>query len=122
MYGRPAAWWPTYTIDVRVGPPKRSLMNLAALPFSHKQCPSPQKLSDRFLGLHVSLIAPLSLNLLFKSFCNADLQEAIANYDMGKLSLDEFRNAQDRAAEDSVKQFEAAGQPIVTDGEQRASS
>lgn len=80
-------------------------------------------MSDRFLGLHVSLMAPLLLNLLFKSsFCDVDLQEAIANYDMGKLSLDEFRNAQDRAAEDSVKRFEAAGQPIVTDGEQRASS
>lgn len=55
-------------------------------------------------------------------FRDADLQEAIANYDAGKISVEEFRKAQDKAAEDSVKRFEAAGQPVVTDGEQRASS
>jgi methionine synthase II (cobalamin-independent) len=51
-----------------------------------------------------------------------DLQEAIANYDLGKLSPEEFGKAQDKAAEDSVKRFEASGQTVVTDGEQRASS
>lgn len=52
----------------------------------------------------------------------AYLQEAIANYDSGKISVEEFRKAQDKAAEDSVRRFEAAGQGAVTDGEQRISS
>ncbi|KAF7971501.1 hypothetical protein HWV62_20970 [Athelia sp. TMB] len=50
------------------------------------------------------------------------LQEAIANYDGGKISIEEFRKVQDKAAEDSVRRFEAAGQDAVTDGEQRISS
>lgn len=53
---------------------------------------------------------------------DVDLQEAIANYDDGKISVEEFRKVQDKAAEDSVKRFEAAGQAAVTDGEQRISS
>ncbi|KIM91533.1 hypothetical protein PILCRDRAFT_132352 [Piloderma croceum F 1598] len=50
------------------------------------------------------------------------LQEATAKYDAGKLSVEEFRKTQDKAAEDSVKRLEATGQAIVTDGEQRVSS
>lgn len=50
------------------------------------------------------------------------LQEATAKYDAGKLSIEEFRRAQDEASEDSVKCLEATGQAVVTDGEQRVSS
>ncbi|KII87566.1 hypothetical protein PLICRDRAFT_42070, partial [Plicaturopsis crispa FD-325 SS-3] len=52
----------------------------------------------------------------------AYLQQAIADYDAGKITEPEFRKVQDKAAQDSVQRFEAAGQPIVTDGEQRSSS
>lgn len=66
---------------------------------------------------HIPLIFIL---IFFVSFL--DLQKAIADYDAHKITADEFRKAQDKAAEDSVKRFEAAGQGAVTDGEQRVSS
>jgi methionine synthase II (cobalamin-independent) len=50
------------------------------------------------------------------------LQEAYADYDEGKISLDDLVAAQDEAAEDSIRRLEATGEPIVTDGEQRESS
>jgi methionine synthase II (cobalamin-independent) len=50
------------------------------------------------------------------------LQQAYADYDEGKISLDDLRTAQDAAAADSIKRLEATGEPIVTDGEQRESS
>jgi len=50
------------------------------------------------------------------------LQEAYADYDEGKITLEEFEAAQDAAAEDSIKRLEATGEPIVTDGENRESS
>ncbi len=50
------------------------------------------------------------------------LQQAYADYDEGKISLDDLRAAQDAAAADSIKRLEATGEPIVTDGEQRESS
>ena len=50
------------------------------------------------------------------------LQEAYADLDEGKISLDDLVAAQDAAAEDSIRRLEATGEPIVTDGEQRESS
>ena len=50
------------------------------------------------------------------------LQEAYAAYDEGKISESEFRAAQDKAAEDSLKRMADTGEILITDGEQRASS
>jgi methionine synthase II (cobalamin-independent) len=50
------------------------------------------------------------------------LQEAYADYDEGKISFGDLQMAQNAAAEDSIKRLEAAGEPTVTDGEQRESS
>lgn len=50
------------------------------------------------------------------------LQDAIAEYDAGRLSRQGLRAEQDAAAEDSIKRMEATGSPIVSDGEQRVSS
>jgi methionine synthase II (cobalamin-independent) len=52
----------------------------------------------------------------------AKLQEALAGYDAGKVTREELTRAQDAACLDSIKRMEATGSPIVTDGEQRASS
>ncbi|EJU00537.1 UROD/MetE-like protein [Dacryopinax primogenitus] len=50
------------------------------------------------------------------------LQHAFAQYDAGIISKDELFQAQDQAAEDSVKRMIQTGETYVTDGEQRTSS
>ena len=50
------------------------------------------------------------------------LQEAIAAYDEGSISLEDLQAEQDAACKNSIKRMEATGSPIVSDGEQRASS
>lgn len=50
------------------------------------------------------------------------LQEAIADYDAGKITKADLKVFQDEACEDSIKRMEATGAPIVSDGEQRVSS
>jgi hypothetical protein len=50
------------------------------------------------------------------------LQAAYAAYDAGEISHDELEREQDAACLDSIKRMEATGSPIVSDGEQRASS
>lgn len=50
------------------------------------------------------------------------LQKAIAAYDAGNITVDELKAVQDEACLDSIKRMEATGAPIVSDGEQRASS
>jgi methionine synthase II (cobalamin-independent) len=50
------------------------------------------------------------------------LQEAIAAYDEGKIEHEELIALQDDACRDSIERMEATGSPMVTDGEQRASS
>jgi methionine synthase II (cobalamin-independent) len=52
----------------------------------------------------------------------ARLQEAIVAYDAGKIGFDELAAEQDAASKDSIERMEATGAPIVSDGEQRASS
>jgi methionine synthase II (cobalamin-independent) len=52
----------------------------------------------------------------------AKLQAALANYDAHKISKEELRAEQDAACRDSITRMEATGAPIVSDGEQRASS
>ena len=52
----------------------------------------------------------------------ATLQAAIAKYDAGELSHDDLAAEQDAACQDSIQRMEATGAPIVSDGEQRASS
>jgi len=52
----------------------------------------------------------------------ARLQEAIAAYDSGSIGFDELAEQQDAACRDSIERMEATGAPIVSDGEQRASS
>jgi methionine synthase II (cobalamin-independent) len=50
------------------------------------------------------------------------LQEALAAYDAGTISQEDLVREQDAACLDSIKRMEATGAPIVSDGEQRASS
>jgi methionine synthase II (cobalamin-independent) len=52
----------------------------------------------------------------------AKLQAAIADYDAGRISREELAREQDAACRDSITRMEATGSPIVSDGEQRASS
>ncbi|MBA2550915.1 MAG: hypothetical protein H0V13_07675 [Nocardioidaceae bacterium] len=52
----------------------------------------------------------------------ARLQEAIAAYDSGDIGFDELAERQDAACRDSIERMGATGAPIVSDGEQRASS
>ncbi|MGH8693654.1 MAG: 5-methyltetrahydropteroyltriglutamate--homocysteine methyltransferase, partial [Burkholderiales bacterium] len=52
----------------------------------------------------------------------AKLQAAYADYDAGKITRAELEREQDAACLDSIKRMEATGSPMVTDGEQRASS
>ncbi len=52
----------------------------------------------------------------------ARLQAAIQDYDDGKITREELSREQDAACLDSVKRMEATGAPIISDGEQRASS
>jgi methionine synthase II (cobalamin-independent) len=50
------------------------------------------------------------------------LQIAIAAYDSGTIGFDVLAVEQDAACRDSIVRMEATGSPIVSDGEQRASS
>jgi methionine synthase II (cobalamin-independent) len=52
----------------------------------------------------------------------AKLQDAIMDYDAGRITLQQLESEQDAACLDSIKGMEAAGAPTVTDGEQRESS
>ncbi|CAN5684942.1 cobalamin-independent methionine synthase II family protein [soil metagenome] len=52
----------------------------------------------------------------------AKLQAAIAAYDAGKITHEELKAVQDEACRDSISRMEATGAPIISDGEQRASS
>ncbi|MEP6801445.1 MAG: 5-methyltetrahydropteroyltriglutamate--homocysteine methyltransferase [Acidobacteriota bacterium] len=52
----------------------------------------------------------------------ARLQAALADYDAGKIAHEELTRLQDAACRDSIARMEATGSPIVSDGEQRASS
>ena len=52
----------------------------------------------------------------------ARLQAAIGAYDAGSIGFDELAAQQDAACKDSIERMEATGAPIVSDGEQRASS
>src|SRR5499427_10462963 len=52
----------------------------------------------------------------------ATLQAALADYDAGKITREQLEREQDGACLDSIKRMEATGAPIVSDGEQRASS
>ena len=52
----------------------------------------------------------------------AKLQAAIADFDAGKITGEQLAVEQDAACLDSIKRMEATGSPIVSDGEQRASS
>lgn len=53
---------------------------------------------------------------------SSKLQAAISSYDAGRVSKAELEREQDEACRDSIEGMEATGSPIVTDGEQRASS
>jgi methionine synthase II (cobalamin-independent) len=52
----------------------------------------------------------------------ARLQAALADYDAGRIIREELTRLQDEACLDSIRRMEATGSPIVSDGEQRASS
>lgn len=52
----------------------------------------------------------------------AKLQAAYADYDAGKIKLEQLEAQQDIAVKDSIERMEATGSPIVSDGEQRWSS
>src|SRR5262245_9102295 len=52
----------------------------------------------------------------------ASLQAAYAAYDAGKIGREQLEREQDEACRDSIERMEATGSPIVSDGEQRASS
>ena len=50
------------------------------------------------------------------------LQDAIQRYDNGEIGAADLEKVQDEACRDSIERMEACGQPVVSDGEQRASS
>ena len=50
------------------------------------------------------------------------LQTALADYDAGTITHEQLTVEMDAACEDSIKRMEATGAPLVSDGEQRASS
>ena len=50
------------------------------------------------------------------------LQTAYADYDAGRIKLEQLEAEQEEAARDSIKRGEATGAPIISDGEQRWSS
>lgn len=50
------------------------------------------------------------------------LQSAYADYDAGKIGLEQLEALQEEAVQDSISRMEATGSPIVSDGEQRISS
>ena len=50
------------------------------------------------------------------------LQKALAGYDAGTVTHEQLIAEQDAACKDSIERMEATGSPMVTDGEQRASS
>jgi len=52
----------------------------------------------------------------------ASLQAAIASYDAGDIAFEALAEQQETACRDSIERMEATGSPIVSDGEQRASS
>jgi methionine synthase II (cobalamin-independent) len=52
----------------------------------------------------------------------ARLQAALASYDAYRISKEQLKAEQDAACRDSILRMEATGSPIVSDGEQRASS
>jgi methionine synthase II (cobalamin-independent) len=50
------------------------------------------------------------------------LQDAYAAYDAGTIPFEQLEAEQDAAVRDSIERMEATGSPIISDGEQRASS
>ena len=52
----------------------------------------------------------------------AKLQATLADYDSGKINHEQLKQEQDAACRDSIERMEATGSPVVSDGEQRASS
>lgn len=50
------------------------------------------------------------------------LQQAIKDYEAGKIDKTTFQHLQDEACRDSIVRSEQTGAPIISDGEQRASS
>ena len=50
------------------------------------------------------------------------LQNALADYDAGRITHPELEREQDAACLDSIRRGEATGAPIISDGEQRVSS
>jgi methionine synthase II (cobalamin-independent) len=65
---------------------------------------------------------PHRLDLWLELTLIADLQQAYADYDAGKIEKDEFFRAQDKSVEDSLSNMAQTGETLITDGEQRASS
>jgi methionine synthase II (cobalamin-independent) len=53
---------------------------------------------------------------------SAKLQSAFADYDTGKITFSQLQEMQDEACKESIQRMEQTGHPVVTDGEQRASS
>ena len=54
--------------------------------------------------------------------CPGELQEAIQRYDNGEISAADLGKVQNTACRDSIEALAAGGQPVVSNGEQRASS
>ncbi|PZS21177.1 MAG: hypothetical protein DLM54_04680 [Acidimicrobiales bacterium] len=52
----------------------------------------------------------------------AKLQQAIADYDAGKVERAALLAEQELACKDSIERMEATGSPMISDGEQRSSS
>ncbi len=52
----------------------------------------------------------------------AQLQAAIKAFDEGKITKEQLTAEQDAVCQDSITRMEATGSPIISDGEQRASS
>lgn len=50
------------------------------------------------------------------------LQNTFADYDAGKITFAQLQEVQDESCKESIQRMEQTGHPVVTDGEQRASS
>ena len=51
-----------------------------------------------------------------------DLQEAMAAYSQGNLSLEKLNDHFDEVVKETIQRFEATGSPVISDGEQTKSS
>ena len=73
--------------------------------------PRPTCEADPLMNECMAVLTPLT-----------DLQQAYADYDLGRIKQDDLFRAQDKSVADSLSNMAKTGETLITDGEQRASS